>query len=876
MHKPRNRWAARGWFGPGSRRYGRFHVFVMTGILLLFGSVSLLQLRLAEDGERIGAKDNASNTYSLDAMERDKMRLVREERDLDLEREYRIMLAEEGEGDTLTEEEANSYDELETESRLDNSEEDDEEEEDGGESLEEEPEVERDTEEEEDTQLYSFEGDVSEWLDKGDEFSGSIEMTEGGQKEKARQGNGEDTAEGLNFDSSSWNSRKENRRGLEDSKFRLGSRQEVLPTHTSSDNENQLEPKEAVQPRLGEEGKKSMTRERSSNGETSVVNQETQDPSWVQSLGQRGKDNYEQEVSNADEARHKKSAPGLYLRGARSGGSKEDFEVTDNVEHFSGVLKDSRLSRGVFSTDDEPVDDDTLRRMESMMDFEDVLMIKKSSSSELRSKSKLFDKDSKKSGLGRYAYDLLNPANNPLLQDPDTSEGGGLTKSDRVLLKARRRRFLEGENATNADRKLVTLSEETPRIIGSDEESSHNRIQETETEETGQSRLESPVKLLIEEGAVTNTDARPETVTSSTSVAKVAIYDKHRRKSSSGRGKGRASVRREMKGNNESQNQVSRKAGTQGHKLQTNGDTRRWGQFPGLHPKLSFTGFMEEFLLDEKCGLRVFMAWSTPPWSFTVRHQRVLESLLIFHPDACVVVFSESIQLTFFQSFVAEGYRVAVAMPQLQELLEDTPSEAFAEIYLNWRQVKLFSRHYTELLRLAALYKYGGIYLDMDMLVLKPLTSLQNTLGSEVLPDGHTRPNGAIMVFERFSPFLNACMAEFTATYDEKLVEWNGASLLERVVNGRLDELGANVQSSFSVREPSAFFPLSSTDISRYFSSPENETDRVEEDLLYDKILEESYTVHLWNPLTSNRVPEPGSLVQRLMERKCLRCMDVL
>lgn len=46
--------------------------------------------------------------------------------------------------------------------------------------------------------------------------------------------------------------------------------------------------------------------------------------------------------------------------------------------------------------------------------------------------------------------------------------------------------------------------------------------------------------------------------------------------------------------------------------------------------------------------------------------------------------------------------------------------------------------------------RYGGIYLDMDMIVLKPLTSLRNTLGSELLPDGHTRPNGAAMFFERF------------------------------------------------------------------------------------------------------------------------------
>eukprot|EP01018_Ginkgo_biloba_P029821 Gb_16043 [translate_table: standard] len=86
-----------------------------------------------------------------------------------------------------------------------------------------------------------------------------------------------------------------------------------------------------------------------------------------------------------------------------------------------------------------------------------------------------------------------------------------------------------------------------------------------------------------------------------------------------------------------------------------NGDTRRWGYFPGLDPHLSFSEFMDEFLGHGNCSLRVFMAWTTPPWSYTVRYQRGLESLLYFHPGACVVVFSDSIELDFFNDFVRDG-----------------------------------------------------------------------------------------------------------------------------------------------------------------------------------------------------------------------------
>jgi hypothetical protein len=83
---------------------------------------------------------------------------------------------------------------------------------------------------------------------------------------------------------------------------------------------------------------------------------------------------------------------------------------------------------------------------------------------------------------------------------------------------------------------------------------------------------------------------------------------------------------------------------------------RKWGFFPGLDPTLTFTKFLEQFFGSNKCDINVFMAWTTSPSSYTVRHQRGLESLFYFHPKACVVVFSETIGFDFFKSFVVDGY----------------------------------------------------------------------------------------------------------------------------------------------------------------------------------------------------------------------------
>lgn len=39
--------------------------------------------------------------------------------------------------------------------------------------------------------------------------------------------------------------------------------------------------------------------------------------------------------------------------------------------------------------------------------------------------------------------------------------------------------------------------------------------------------------------------------------------------------------------------------------------------------------------------------------------------------------------------------------------------------------------------------------MDMDMIVLRPLDSLHNTVGSEITAGGELRLNGAILVFDK-------------------------------------------------------------------------------------------------------------------------------
>lgn len=49
--------------------------------------------------------------------------------------------------------------------------------------------------------------------------------------------------------------------------------------------------------------------------------------------------------------------------------------------------------------------------------------------------------------------------------------------------------------------------------------------------------------------------------------------------------------------------------------------------------------------------------------------------------------------------------RVAVAMPNFEELLKDTEAQVFSSASFDWRKTKNYPVHYSELVRLAVLFK---------------------------------------------------------------------------------------------------------------------------------------------------------------------------
>ncbi|ESQ55378.1 hypothetical protein EUTSA_v10024627mg [Eutrema salsugineum] len=551
----------------------------------------------------------------------------------------------------------------------------------------------------------------------------------------------------------------------------------------------------------------------------------------------------EQEV---DPDRNKASSSGFYfdhVNGViRRAFNKRSIDEWDydyaGFSIGSGIGNDDSFgekSKAAFGSDDVPLDESIRRKIVEVSSVEDALLLKSGRMvSPLREGwGDWFDKKGdflRRDRMFKSNIETLNPLNIPMLQDPDGVGITGLTRGDKAVQKWRlseikRNPFMVKKPLSVAEKREPNEFRESRKGI---------RLQNS-VDESGEVRNG---EIKRGERKTLDNDSKAET-------------------------KEEENVEFDWENDEFTEHMYA--------------DGTRWGYYPRLEPGLSFSDFMDSFFRKEKCSMRVFMVWNSPGWMFSVRHQRGLESLLSQHRDACVVVFSETVELNFFRnSFVKDGYKVAVAMPNLDELLQDTPTHVFASVWFDWRKTKFYPTHYSELVRLATLYKYGGLYLDSDVIVLGSLSSLKNTLGVEDQAAGE-KLNGAVMSFEKKSPFLLECLNEYYLTYDDKCLRCNGADLLTRVAKRFLNGKNRRMtQQAPNIRPFSVFFPINSQQITSYFAFPATEDEKLQQDELFKKIINESLTFHFWNSITSSLIPEPESLVARFLDHSCIRCSDVL
>ncbi|XP_044535232.1 lactosylceramide 4-alpha-galactosyltransferase [Gracilinanus agilis] len=197
----------------------------------------------------------------------------------------------------------------------------------------------------------------------------------------------------------------------------------------------------------------------------------------------------------------------------------------------------------------------------------------------------------------------------------------------------------------------------------------------------------------------------------------------------------------------------------------------------------------------------------------------------------------------------------------LPGLFEGTPLASwYTSINLLWQPYLL--PVLSDAARIAIMWKFGGIYLDTDFIVLKNLKNLSNVLGTQ---SKHVL-NGAFLAFEPRHEFIKLCMQDFVDHYNGWIWGHQGPQLLTRVFKRWCGSKSLqDRQSCRGVRAlpQEAFYPITWQDWKKYF-----------EDISlseFHRLLRKTYAVHVWNKKSQGVSFEVTSrvLLAQLYSRYC-------
>ncbi|KAH8250125.1 hypothetical protein KR026_005638, partial [Drosophila bipectinata] len=206
----------------------------------------------------------------------------------------------------------------------------------------------------------------------------------------------------------------------------------------------------------------------------------------------------------------------------------------------------------------------------------------------------------------------------------------------------------------------------------------------------------------------------------------------------------------------------------------------------------------------------------------------------------------------------------------------ETPLESWLErgdIFTS----KYFFSHLSDFLRFMTLYRFGGIYLDMDAIVLRNLEHLpSNCVGAEDLGS----INSAIIKIAATTTGHNIAkqfVYDLRENFNGSIWINNGPGVVTRVTKKlcQTDQIPQMFLrpapcSGIKVFRPDAFYPVHWSKWQNFFDS-----DKLEETMISMK---NSYVAHLWNNLSKNETVTTTSknAFRRIAEENCPRVYNKL
>ncbi|XP_054281603.1 lactosylceramide 4-alpha-galactosyltransferase-like [Macrosteles quadrilineatus] len=246
--------------------------------------------------------------------------------------------------------------------------------------------------------------------------------------------------------------------------------------------------------------------------------------------------------------------------------------------------------------------------------------------------------------------------------------------------------------------------------------------------------------------------------------------------------------------------------------------------------------------------------------ALTPRQACAVESAAKMNPDADVYVLFPS-PVTDNSSALSVGVQqlltynnIKLRHVSMDEYFRDTPLDQWYSSGM-LRTSRWPMSHASDVLRYITLWKFGGIYLDLDVVVTKRLSNLVNFAGAESSED----VAAGVLSFSRHGvghELAAACVHQLRR--DFRGYDWghNGPGIITNVLQdacqtNNVIKMTPDRCKGFTVFPPRAFYPIPWRQWQLYFNSTRStETLR--------KVLG-SYAIHVWNKFSSSANVTVGS-----------------
>ncbi|GFT77118.1 alpha-1,4-N-acetylglucosaminyltransferase, partial [Nephila pilipes] len=180
-----------------------------------------------------------------------------------------------------------------------------------------------------------------------------------------------------------------------------------------------------------------------------------------------------------------------------------------------------------------------------------------------------------------------------------------------------------------------------------------------------------------------------------------------------------------------------------------------------------------------------------------------------------------------------------------------------------WKKSKWKASHLSDALRFFLIWKYGGIYLDMDIVTLRSLEHLKNS----AITENWERVASGILIFDKKHELMRRCMFDFAANYDSSNFVVNGPGTITRNIKSfcDIDNIGkvSGANCHVDIQPPTAAFPIPYDKWEEYFTPTSLHN--------ISKIFNSSYLIHVWNKYSKFSKLKVGmnSLYELAMKEHC-------